>query len=156
MKKTSSEHIYWLIFKDGNEFSKKFLKKGYGHIDILTHDEFNWLYFSPRNNRFEWEILSYEIDTSTTKIIPSDFESIVCIHTHLKRDENGDFEHAKRPNLSFLHPLNCVGIAKYVLGVWPVLFTPYQFFNWIINNIEELMEQGIQVDYIENKRGEAL
>lgn len=122
---------YWLIFTDGSYLFSKFIKKGFRHILVLAKDEFNWMIINPSTESLSWDILPHEASTSIEEILEKKKGNTIV---KIKNDVIGvrNVSRSRYSNVNFLHPINCVGFVKYILGIWPFVFTPYQLYKWLI------------------------
>ena len=116
---------YWVLFGK-SDLNLWWLKKGYRHVSLLTHDKFNWLLLSACSDRFYWSILSFKVSEN----VPFFFnkEHTIVVFDQIIYHNKDAFE----LGINFL---SCVQIAKYMLGVKKFfIFTPYQLYNYLLKN----------------------
>jgi len=114
----------WLIFREGSKWSKRYLKSGFGHVDILMKDDFNWYVVRPRNRLLEVKILDFKVEDNVPLMFKQmDYTSMMKVNVEKEFDV--------RPTLNIFHLMNCVGIAKYMLGLFPYVFTPWQLYKYL-------------------------
>ena len=119
--------IYWLIFSDADYFGKSFLKKGFRHVAVLTHDDYNWIKFNPKNNQMFFKILPNEISDNVPYIMLKNDSSLNILKVEV------EISNRLFPSLNYFSMMNCVGIAKYFLGIWRFIFTPYSLYRYLTN-----------------------
>jgi hypothetical protein len=112
----------YLIFKDANGVYGKVLKKGFGHIVLLTFDGYNWTLIEPTINQLEWSILSVDNNTNVIEKYFRDSNVVV-----MRDDINQKNKWICKPRI-----LTCALFAKYYLGIDSYSFTPYQLYKHII------------------------
>jgi len=126
-RKVAIKNTYWLIFKDGNNFvSRFFLKKGFGHILILTCDDYNWLLLDPTFTYLKTDILPYKVtdDVPHTLMKGNDYKIIKIEKTPLPENEDLKMLKALVP----IFP-TCVSLIKYIIGLPFGALTPWRLFN---------------------------
>lgn len=105
-----------------------FLKKGFKHVDLFVYDSNQpnvFIYLSPRNNRMYAVLCDKDYLKRRLK------ESHVWLHCELKslRTKNNKIKNAFRFNFKPWQLLSCVAIAKYLLGLWNLCYTPYSLYK---------------------------
>ncbi|OQX93123.1 MAG: hypothetical protein B6I17_04175 [Tenericutes bacterium 4572_104] len=116
----------WIFFRGGDYPLAKILKKGFGHVYILTCDKFEYMWINPQHSRLTWDILPYGVD----KV---DAAKKICAENDMKCMKitlNTKGIVAFKLRLTALH---CVGIAKYMCGINELFVqTPYQLYKYLI------------------------
>jgi hypothetical protein len=128
----------FFIFRDGKHFFQRFLKKGFGHVTILQRDAYNWMQVDHYNDGCCIKIPG--IASDNMQLIES---HIMQCNTVLKICYK--IKHRNIFSLSIIHPINCVSMAKYFLGVKNSCLTPYGLYIWLLSggnkqiiNVEKL------------------
>ncbi len=114
----------YLIFKDGDGIYGKVLKKGYGHLIIVSFDGFNWIVIEPVISQLKVTILPVESDADVIKDYFSGMTAVL-MKEGISQDKRW---------ICKLRLLTCALFAKYYLGIDSYSFTPYQLYKHIIKN----------------------
>lgn len=96
-----------LGFKNG---ALKFLKDGFGHVDIFRLVESKWIYIRMTFNFITTNIVE-EIN------IKKYSKMLIIKSTHQYKKRFG------------LYPFSCVKLAAYIIGIHPWVFTPYGLYK---------------------------
>lgn len=107
---------YWLLFFDKPFLLSPFLKKGFGHVAILTNIDGEW-----------WTIDSNFKRLQIEKVKEGDI-----VFQHKKLIINKKQATKKQWRLGFYF-LSCVTIAQYVMGIKLFAFTPYGFYKKLLH-----------------------
>jgi len=117
----------WIIFRDGQHKYQKYLKKGYGHVYILSRDAYNWVLIDPVYNNIHVEVLNYGANDPIHLLYARDPSTTAMYYIEIDDDiEQKDFK------LNLFNPLSCVGCVKYYLGIKDFrVVTPYQLKKYL-------------------------
>lgn len=130
------KRTYWLVFRNGNLWHQRFLKKGFGHVFVIMSDGRQWLKLDPRVNRLEPEILGCSRDVYMPKVYRHLGYSVVKIVLNEQKSPKNIF----RP----FWFLTCIEIIKYIIGLkLPFCYTPYSLYKKLlkINKLQYGIEQ---------------
>jgi hypothetical protein len=116
-------YTYWIIFKQGEYIWTRFLKKGFGHVSLITKDKFNWIVLDPTYNHLDWNIPSISTDDDITDYIDPSYAVI-------KITKNMSYECPKFP---IINVSPCVSFIRYILGIKKNIITPYKLYKFLIN-----------------------
>ena len=114
----------FVIFLDGHGFTRKILKKGFVHIQILLCDGFNWILIDPTFTHLEWYILPIAAKEDPFREYVPDGKIIKMHQCPVK----------KKIWVGRIGILSCVLIARYYLGIHKSILTPYRLYRFILNN----------------------
>jgi hypothetical protein len=116
---------YWIIFTDSeHRFFRAVLKKGFGHVYVLTKDKYNWIILDPKQSALVAQILPISVDNFAPTIISHKHDTILQVEFY-KRDN--------RRHFGFFGFRTCVVMVKYLLGLINHKgFTPYGFFRTLL------------------------
>ncbi len=112
---------FYVVFTEGDQWITKFLKKGFGHIHILAHDDINWVRIDPTRTGLQWNILpqAANVEEDNDKFIQQyPATAIVKVRSGFLQPFFG------RPFVC-----HCLSLAKYITGIRCRSFTPYQFYK---------------------------
>jgi len=126
MENKTKDKTIWIFFRDGDYSLAKILKKGFGHVYILTCDQFEYMWINPQHSRLTFDILPYSIDKVDAAKKICDESDMKCIKVMLNQKGEASF----KLRLTAFH---CVGIAKYMCGINELFVqTPYQLYKYLI------------------------
>ena len=139
-----STQTSWLIFRPLKCPYAKFLKKGFGHIDILQRDKYNWILIRGSWRQLEWKILPYEMDADVPKLLSEKFGVTVLKVESIINKKPRFF-----PIVWKWFP-NCVYFAQYVASIQGTFITPYSLFKSLmkLRNSNKMKYGVTHVDYI--------
>ncbi len=121
----SATQDYWLIFKGGEgAWFQKFLRKGFGHVFILTHDQYNWIVLDPHRLKLVFVIPPYKLTENVPRMLLIEGCRVVKI-TMFDRSTYLTGGHSPYSN--------CVAFVKYCLGIKLFCFTPYSLYKKLLN-----------------------
>ena len=113
----------WIGFKSASFFIKRFMKKDFSHMYVLTRDEHSWIYVDPCNEALGITILPYERNKNVPFYLKKEYgDRLIKVQFKIK-DRN-------RPNLNPFLMINCVNIVKYMMGISVFVFTPYGLYKY--------------------------
>ncbi len=114
----------WLIFKPGEGYwLNRFLKKGFGHVLMLSRDQYNWIYHDPHKLRMTYGIPPYQVTDDLPHLLVEEGFTVIKIR-FFDRDTTQKIHH------SWLH--NCVAFIKYALGINIRCLTPYGLYKKLL------------------------
>jgi hypothetical protein len=114
----------WLIFKQGEGYwMQRFLKKGFGHVLLLTKDQYNWIYLDPHKLRLTCGIPPYTVDDNLPKMLKDEGYTVIQV-TFFDRDTHKKLRHSRLNN--------CVSFVKYAMGIKLWAFTPYGLYKKLL------------------------
>lgn len=113
---------YYLVFSRGEHLVRKFLKKRFGHVFLITHDNYNWIKLNPAYDKFDWEILPLTREESPVEKF---YAKQPCIYIKMKKKAQWFWFHFKI--------IQCVSMVKYVLGIKLWGITPWQFYKSLVD-----------------------
>lgn len=115
---------YWLIFSKGDSFwQRHFLKEGFGHLTILTHDDFNWYTLDPRPTHLNIEILHPHISTPLPKLLSNKNCYVLKITTGIPDKER---------SVAAFRYVSCIRCCLYILGIDFFALTPYSLYKKLL------------------------
>lgn len=113
---------FWIAFAESDFSTSIFVRKEFGHVYILTKDEWNWMILDPRTAYLYAEIMALKAsDDLPKKVMKFNKHRFIRIKTELEFKEGFSF--------NFFRPLNCVNVVQYVLGLNLFVFTPYGLYK---------------------------
>jgi hypothetical protein len=128
------KYEFWVGFRDTQYFTKKILKKGFGHCYVIGRDQYNWVMIDPRNGALEVSILPYRIEDDVAKMV-NEKEG----HRFIKIEINREIK--KWPNLNPFRMIHCTNIVKYILGIHLWALTPYKLYRKLLRLNEQQMKK---------------
>ena len=119
---------FWLLFCNGNNFiSNNFLKRGFGHIKILSKENNKWMLIDPSFNFLNIRLLDCNSSIDLPKIY---LKKNLCYSAvriekiiDLNVNSNKEIVHSLIPRF-----VSCVSFVKYAYDIKVRAFTPYQLF----------------------------
>lgn len=128
----SSMREFWIGFSDTEYFMKYLFKEGFGHVYIITKDEWNWMILDPRNGYLDMSIIPIKVSEDLPqKIMEHNKHHLIRVKTQLPLK--------KWPNLNIFRSISCMNIIKYVLGVKLFTWSPYHLHC----RLKKMSERGI-------------
>ena len=132
----------WLIFKPGEGYwMNKFLKTGFGHVLMLSRDEYNWIYHDPHRLRMTYGIPPYQVTDDLPHLLVEEGFTVIKIRFF-------DRSTMRKLRHSWLH--NCVAFIKYALGIQVRCLTPYGLYRKLLglNKKQKFVNGIISVEQI--------
>jgi hypothetical protein len=127
---------FWVIFTQGTHWISKILRPHFSHIYLITRDKYNWILLNPTRLYLSAEILPFDIQDPVPHLLRTEQDSIIKI-TFGKRDTSRRFG-----NIGLL---NCLTMAKYMLGINTISVTPWQFYRRLLRfKAKDRARYGIQ------------
>jgi len=124
MTQTQTKEI-WLLFREGNHPLKYFLRKEYGHVYILMRDNYKfWNVIDPADSYLKFSVLNFNPTDDVPHILNK--KGVRILKVTVKRIDK------RTQGIRLCALINCVSIAKYVLGVKFLAFTPYQLYKKLV------------------------
>ncbi len=115
---------YWLIFKQGEgAWFQKFLKKGFGHVLVLTRDKYNWIVLDPHRLKLNAVIPPYQVTENVPRLMVNDGYRVVKVTMF----ERSTFQTGGHSVFS-----TCVSFVKYCLGLKLFCVTPYGLYKRLL------------------------
>jgi len=114
----------YVIFKEGHGFTRKVLKNGFGHIQILVCDGFNWILIDPTFTQLDWYILPLVASGDPFKEHVPDGKIIKMKRSPVQ----------KKLWVGKIGILSCVLVARYYLGIHRSILTPYRLYKFILRH----------------------
>src|SRR4051812_35873773 len=109
MDKDTVHYDVWLIFKQGEGYwLQTFLKRGFGHVLLLTRDDYNWMFLDPHQLRLTYGIAPFKTSDDLPRMLKDEGYTVLHI-TFFDRDTKNKMRHSR------MH--NCVSFIKYAMGV---------------------------------------
>lgn len=122
----------WIIFSEGtNFFYKYFMKKWFGHVTILTHDNFNWMLVDPSYTEMTVSIISYKISDDVPRLFLNENPNLKIIKL-VKKDDFKCNPHLSIIKSFFPRVVSCISLVKYCVGLKGWSLTPYQLYCHLI------------------------
>ena len=59
---------YWVRFKPAASWLRYFLKKGFGHVTLISEQDDNWIFLDPAAKIFQWKILEAKRDSDIIEL----------------------------------------------------------------------------------------
>lgn len=133
----SATQNYWLIFKQGNgAWFQKFLRKGYGHVFVLTHDQYNWIVLDPHRLKLSVIIPPYQLHENVPRLMRLEGCAVLKITM---------FDRATYTTGGHSPYSNCVAFVKYCLGLKLFCITPYGLYRKLLRlNSRQQFRNGIR------------
>ncbi len=113
---------YWVRFKPGVHWISRFLKKGYGHVTLISEQDDKWIFIDPAAKIFEWKVLDITTDVDIIELFST--SRFGCQTPIFQIVIHGEVEHLG----SFWSCFSCspcVSFVKYALGLRTWTMTPY-------------------------------
>ena len=115
---------FWIIFKQGNgAWFQRFLRQGFGHCFVLTHDSYNWIVLDPHRLKLVFTIPPYQLTENVPRMMVYEGFRVVKITT---------FDRATYKTGGHSPFSNCVSFVKYCLGIKLFCFTPYGLYKSLL------------------------
>ena len=133
----SLRHEVFLIFKHGEGYwLQKFLRKGFGHVLMLTKDQYNWIALDPHRLKLCVVIPPYPATDDVPRMLVKDGYTVLKIVF---------FERSTMKRIRHSRLNNCVSFIKYALGIRVRAITPYGLFKRLLRLTEnERFRNGIR------------
>lgn len=124
----STKYVY-LLFYGSKEVTQTFLHKDFQHIKCITRDPNIEVWFSltPRFDRLNIEVQNNLTDSNIESIIKG-------LGAKVLRVEITNDERIKNISFNFFNLINCVSIAKYIIGLKSWVQTPKQLYYKLIKD----------------------
>jgi hypothetical protein len=114
----------WLVFKQGEGYwLQKFLKKGFGHVLMVSKDEYNWIFHDPHRLRLTHGIAPYKVTEPVPRLLRNEGYTVLKI-TFFDRSTKNSIRHSRLNN--------CVSFIKYALGIRIRAITPYSLYRKLL------------------------
>lgn len=116
---------YYIIFQTGKtHWITRWLKKGYSHILVVTHDDQNWIVYNPTRAMLQTMIPPFGLNLNPLEFFVQPEDKVLLIKFN---------ERSELRQYGCLGPLNCVTWAKYILGLRLWSLTPYRLYKRLLN-----------------------
>jgi hypothetical protein len=139
LSNTTAKRVYWLIFKKGDHWYCSALKRGYGHVYVVTNNGKQWMQLDPLNNHLSLYIYDCSIDANLPHILANrGFKVIKVVLNELD---------TKRSILRPFLLLTCVEIVKYIVGLRLWCWTPYGLYKKLIKFMKKPYK-GLGIDSV--------
>lgn len=116
---------YWLVFKQSQGYwLQKFLRVGFGHVFVVTKDDYNWIVIDPHKLKLVTVIAPFKASEDFPRILVKDGYKVIKVSTY-------DRETSKK--LRYWQPNFCVPIVKYILGIKVNAWTPYGLYKKLLS-----------------------
>ncbi len=109
---------YWIVFTSGKHWITRFLKRQYGHVFLITKDDFNWMKINPGFDRTEPMILNVGYDFNVPQYLSSQGNKVVHLRTGSPRLKLGRW-----------HIRTCVKECESILGIKLQGLTPWRAYK---------------------------
>lgn len=115
---------YWLVFKQSNGYwLQKFLRFGFGHVFVITRDEYNWMVIDPHKLKLVTAIAPYKATENFPRMLVGDGYKVIRIST---------YDRSTNKKLFYWQPNFCVPMVKYILGIKVGAWTPYGLYKKLL------------------------
>ena len=133
----SATQDFWIIFKQGNgAWFQKFLRHGFGHCFVLTHDNYNWIVLDPHRLKLVFTIPPYKVSENVPRMMVYEGYRVVKITM---------FDRATYRTGGHSPYSNCVAFVKYCLGLKLFCLTPYGLYKSLLRlNSNKQFRNGIR------------
>lgn len=128
---------YWLVFKQSEGYwLQKFLKKGFGHVFVITKDDYNWIVIDPHKLKLMTVIAPYQTSENFPRLLVNDGYKVLKVTTYDRKTSN---------KLCYWQFNFCVPIVKYILGIKVKSWTPYGLYKKMLRlNEKQKHSTGIK------------
>ena len=116
---------YWIVFKDTDRWWKPFVKNGFGHVCVLTKDEYNWYLIDPTMYCLEVVILPYNTNENVPHIYSNTTKSRII---KIKRKDLPK----DKISIKLLSFVPCVSHVLYICGIHIFAKSPYSLYNKLL------------------------
>jgi len=110
----------WIVFEKGDFWTKKYLKKGFGHLLVISKSDVNWYMFNPRIHGMDFQVCKSNPDIDLIESWRK--QDVKIVHITYQGECNQSF-------FSFLKPGTCVNIVKYLTRLKVFALTPYGLYR---------------------------
>lgn len=125
----SVRHEAWLVFKNAEDYwVQRFCKKGFGHVLLITRDQYNWMYLDPHQLKLTYGISPFAAQQDVPRMLRNEGHTV--LHVTM-------FDRATHKKLRYGHLCTCVTFIKYALGVSVRSLTPYGLFKKLLTLSEK-------------------
>jgi hypothetical protein len=115
-------NTFWLVFRSGEHWFCKFLKKDFGHVYVLFHDKYNWVGINPRSYRLECKVLNFKPSDDIGRQMHNKFGyKVIKVTTRVNCN--------RTINMQMFYSLTCVSMVKYITGIRLFAWTPWQLYK---------------------------
>lgn len=116
---------YYVVFTQGvSGIYPKILKRNFSHIYIITKDQFNWILLNPTRLYLQPVILPCSIDELPFNQVCKYDDTVL----HVRFGKRDDTQLYGKFGM-----LNCVTLAKYMLGLRVNCLTPFSLYKRLLN-----------------------
>jgi hypothetical protein len=121
----------WVVFKNG-EYAPKWTRRGFGHVCILSKDEYQYYMLDPAWTRFDVHILPVRAEDKFEYTLGDQYTVV-----EYNRSDNYHFSYC-----SFTL-MTCVEVVKYALGIKKFFIrTPYQLYKYLLKHNGVIVKGG--------------
>jgi len=124
---------YYVCFMQAQHWIGKFLKKNFSHVYLVKHEDINWMVIKPENDgRLKVDLLMYYFEGEEPRPVCElkDVRKIVLSNTTILKIK-ADLTYRNKVSMR-LDFMNCVGMAKALLGINAWVLTPYALYKTIL------------------------
>jgi hypothetical protein len=132
----TQKQTYWVVFSDGDHWTRWFCKKNWGHVHLIYKDEHNWIEINPRANKLVCEIMPYSAEQDVPKLVMRSDPNCHVLKVTMATPLEGRVWRR-------LGIMSCVAIVKYALGIKSLSFTPHQLFKTLFK-LKKKHRQGVE------------
>lgn len=116
---------YYLVFTHGvTGWLTRWLKPNFSHMYVVTRDEYNWLLLNPTRGYLQYRLLPIPITQSPLPYLVKPGDTVLRIVFGVRNDMRW---------FGFVGLLNCVTLAKYMLGIRINCLTPFGLYKRLVN-----------------------
>jgi len=139
LSNTTAKRTYWLVFRKGEHWYTRLLKRGYGHVYVVTNDGNQWMQLDPVSTNLSPYIYDIPVDSNLPKYLANrGFKVIKVVLNELD---------SKRSILRPFLLLTCVEVVKYIIGLRAWCLTPYGLYKKLTKFIKKPYK-GFGIDSI--------
>ena len=131
---------YWLVFRPGEHWTHHFLHKRFGHVFVLTKDNYNWYKIDPDIKRCRVDILSNRTSECVPKLFSNAGFRVIQIETVC----------IGQSFFGKIMILNCVMMVKYITGIRVFAFSPWGLYLRLLKMYKKQKYSGgiLNIKYI--------
>ena len=128
---TGNRQEFWIIFTKGNAWYTKLLKRGFGHMIVVTRDQYNWIILDPQHLMLKITIPAAPVDKDLPRAIAYEHDRIIKLSF---------CNRATHPSFGMFGLRTCVTMVKYMLGLRVWALTPYALFRKLLRFNQRAMD----------------